>query len=83
VAADRVPSFFAQRQIFGVMLMLPLDSRRFPAQFLKPSIFQRPNDLHQTRDAVKSESKERFVSLVLLFCILAAGLYGEILRYAF
>lgn len=63
--------------------MLLFDSRRFPAQFLKPSLFERLKDFAQTREAVKSESRERFVSIVLLFCVLAAGIYGEILGYAF
>jgi hypothetical protein len=76
------PSLFAQRQ-FGVILMILFDPRHFPAQFLKPLIFARSKDLNRTRDEDKSESKEKFVSTVLLFCILAAGLYGEILRYSF
>ena len=63
--------------------MLLFDSSRFPAQFLKPSIFERAKDLPQTTDAAESESKERLVSIALLFCILAAGFYDEILRYAF
>jgi hypothetical protein len=65
------------------MLMLLFDSRRYTAQFPKASIFERLKDYPQTRDAVKAESKERVISVVLLFCILAAGIYGEFLRYGF
>ena len=79
----RVPSLLGERQFLGVMVMLLFVSIRLPAQFLKPGILARAKDLHQTRDADKSESNDRFVSLVLLFCMLAVGLYDEILRYVF
>jgi hypothetical protein len=64
-------------------MMFLFDLRRFPAQVVKPASLSRSNDLSQTRDATDSGSKERLVSTVLLLCMLAAGLYGEILRYAF
>jgi hypothetical protein len=79
----RVPSLLGERQFLGVMVMLLFVSIRLPAQFLKPAILARAKDFHQTRNADKSESRDRFVSLVLFFCMLAAGLYDEILRYAF
>jgi hypothetical protein len=63
--------------------MLLFDLRAIPAQSLKSSVFESLSDRHKTSDTVKSESKERFVSIVLLLCILGAALYGEILSYAF
>jgi hypothetical protein len=63
--------------------MLPFDSKPFPAQSLGSSSFENSKGSHRTSDTAESESKERFVSIGLLFCILGAGLYGEILGYAF
>jgi len=34
-------------------------------------------------DLRRFQVPERFVSLVLFFCMLATGVYGEILRYGF
>jgi hypothetical protein len=82
-ASTSVPSPFASHSFFGVNLMLLFDATRLPAQFLKPSIFERAKARPQIKDAAQSESRERFVSVVLLLCVLAAGVYGEILRYAF
>jgi len=63
--------------------MLLSDASSFPAQFLKPLTFERSKRRRQTSDAAKAEAKERVISVVLLFCVLAAGIYGEILNYAF
>jgi len=63
--------------------MLFFDTSGFPVQFLRPPVFERMEDFLKTRDTAKAESRERFVSVVLLLCVLAAGVYGEILRYAF
>jgi hypothetical protein len=63
--------------------MLPFEISHFPAQFLKPLTVERTKRRRQTSDAAKAEAKERVISVLLLICVLVAGVYGEILGYAF
>ena len=63
--------------------MLLFDSSRLPAQLPSPLIFERTQELRQSEDPAKAELKERVISVMLLFCVLAAGLYGEMLRYGY
>ena len=63
--------------------MLLFHASRFPAPFLRPSTFDLVKVRRRAGDATNTESRERLIAVVLLLSVLAAGVYGEILRYAF